>query len=119
VEKKCKGEVEEKEKIKGRERKWERGMERGKVKKKGRGKGKKRERERERKEERKGEKIREGEEEGEVYSSGFTGIDRGAAALPIDLMHLKTYENFAPKCVIFASFFQKFSGEEAICLSAP
>jgi len=41
------------------------------------------------------------------------GGGRGSGRPPIDRMHLKTYENFAPKCVIFASNFQKFSGEGA------
>jgi len=35
----------------------------------------------------------------------------GAAAPLIDRMHLKIYENFASKCVIFASNFHKFSGK--------
>ena len=35
---------------------------------------------------------------------------RGVAALPIDPMHLKTSENFASKCIIFA---KKFSGNGA------
>jgi len=46
----------------------------------------------------------------ENFSGGFKG---GGRPLNIDRMHLKTYKNFAPKCVIFASNFQKFSGEGA------
>jgi len=50
-------------------------------------------------------------------SGGFNGD--GGGCPPIDRMHLKTSKNFAPKCMIFALSFHKFSGEGAQPLPGP
>jgi len=55
--------------------------------------------------------LRKNENWYDLLHIGGSNGGRGAAA-PINWMHLKTSENFARKCIIFAHDCQNFSGEE-------